>query len=107
MSSSELNPIESQLTNNTTTAEIHEIPSLPRSESNVSTNAGSEFREEQRILRMISNRELARRSRQRKMRHLEELREELNRLRLENQHLKNRLTWLVYQCRIQGHSKHI
>ncbi|KAL7596812.1 hypothetical protein Lser_V15G31132 [Lactuca serriola] len=88
-------------------AEIHGIPSHPRLEPDMSTNIGSDVNEERRNLRMVSNRELARRSRQRKMRHLEELREELNRLRLENQHLKNRLTWLVHQCRIQGHSKHI
>ncbi|XP_004498959.1 basic leucine zipper 4 [Cicer arietinum] len=46
---------------------------------------------ERKLRRMQSNRESARRSRWRKKRHVENLTSDLNRLRLENRELKNRL----------------
>lgn len=54
--------------------------------------------EERRIRRMISNRESARRSRMRKQRHLEDLRNRADRLRLENQELKNRVGVVTRHC---------
>nr|QEO19219.1 putative bZIP transcription factor 11-like isoform X1 [Cymbidium ensifolium] len=52
--------------------------------------------EERRMKRMISNRESARRSRMRKQRHLEGLRNQLNRLKSENQDLLNRIGAVVH-----------
>ncbi|KAK6287724.1 hypothetical protein POUND7_013903 [Theobroma cacao] len=47
---------------------------------------------------MISNRESARRSRMRKQKHLENLRNQVNRLRIENRELTNRLRFVLYHC---------
>ncbi|KAI3689092.1 hypothetical protein L2E82_47040 [Cichorium intybus] len=94
MMSCELDPVEYQLT----TTEIHEIISLIRPDFNSNSNSGSGSNES-RDTRKISNRESARRSRQRKKRHMEELTDQLNQLRFQNRDLKNRLTWLVNQCR--------
>lgn len=85
MTSCELNPVE-----------IHEMLSLL--ESDLHFNSGSGSSDQPRLARMISNRESAKRSRQRKKRHLEELNHQLNQLRHTNQHLKNRLNWLLHQC---------
>ncbi|WOL07826.1 hypothetical protein Cni_G16575 [Canna indica] len=54
--------------------------------------------ERRRLRRMISNRESARRSRARKQRHLEELRSQAGRLRLENRDLVVRLGGLIQRC---------
>ncbi|XVF17489.1 hypothetical protein REPUB_Repub10bG0127100 [Reevesia pubescens] len=54
--------------------------------------------DERKRRRMISNRESARRSRMRKQKHLENLRNQVNRLRLENRELTNRLRLVLYHC---------
>ncbi|KAE8671479.1 putative DUF26 domain-containing protein 2 precursor [Hibiscus syriacus] len=54
--------------------------------------------DERKRRRMISNRESARRSRMRKQKHLENLRNQANRLRMENRQLTNRLRFLLYHC---------
>lgn len=51
---------------------------------------------ERKLRRMESNRESAKRSRWRKKRHLENVTHELNRLRIENRELKNRLGLTVH-----------
>ncbi|KAL4566161.1 hypothetical protein LXL04_030271 [Taraxacum kok-saghyz] len=80
-----------------TTTEIHDILSLLRPDHHSAIDSGTSSNEPKRV-RMISNRESAKRSRQRKKRHLEELTDQLNHLRHQNQDLKNRLTWFMYQC---------
>ncbi|KAK7351244.1 hypothetical protein VNO77_10543 [Canavalia gladiata] len=52
--------------------------------------------EERKFRRMQSNRESARRSRYRKKKHLENLTSQLNRLRIENRELKNRLALTMH-----------
>ncbi|KAE8665758.1 putative DUF26 domain-containing protein 2 precursor [Hibiscus syriacus] len=54
--------------------------------------------DERKRRRMISNRESARRSRMRKQKHLENLRNQVNRLRAENRELTNRLRSVLYHC---------
>ncbi|XP_020229626.1 bZIP transcription factor 2 [Cajanus cajan] len=54
--------------------------------------------EERKRRRMISNRESARRSRMRKQRHLENLRNQLSKCRVENRELSNRLQFVVHHC---------
>ncbi|KAL4354488.1 hypothetical protein GQ457_06G044070 [Hibiscus cannabinus] len=54
--------------------------------------------DERKRRRMISNRESARRSRMRKQKHLENLRNQVNRLRVENRELTNRLRSVMYHC---------
>lgn len=56
--------------------------------------------DERKYRRMLSNRESARRSRWRKKRHLENLSSQVNRLRLENRNLKNRLGLVARQCHV-------
>lgn len=52
--------------------------------------------DERKQRRMLSNRESARRSRMRKQRHLENLRSQLNRLKMENRELTNRLQFVLF-----------
>ncbi|GAB4852396.1 hypothetical protein Ancab_016588 [Ancistrocladus abbreviatus] len=73
----------------------------------VNSNSGSEDRnrvvceiDERKLRRMISNRESARRSRWRKKRHLENLTNRVNRLKVENREFKNRLGLVTYQTRV-------
>ncbi|KAF4375179.1 hypothetical protein CsatB_024117 [Cannabis sativa] len=56
--------------------------------------------EERKRRRMISNRESARRSRMRKQKHLENLRNEVNRLRVENREVTNRLRFVLYHLQL-------
>lgn len=65
-------------------------PSSPGSGSQGSNRAVYSTRE-RKIRRMQSNRESARRSRWRKKRHIENLNNDVNRLKMENRELKNRL----------------
>ncbi|XP_027903819.1 basic leucine zipper 4-like [Vigna unguiculata] len=53
--------------------------------------------EERKLRRMQSNRESARRSRYRKKKHLENLSSQLNRLRIQNRFLKNRVASTMHQ----------
>ncbi|KAG4933346.1 hypothetical protein AAZX31_17G153800 [Glycine max] len=67
-----------------------------KSEPNQHVSASSTAMEERKRRRMISNRESARRSRMRKQRHLENLRNQLNKCRVENRELSNRLQFVLH-----------
>ncbi|KAL9341263.1 hypothetical protein Peur_067482 [Populus x canadensis] len=54
--------------------------------------------DERKRRRMVSNRESARRSRMRKQKHMDNLRNQGNRLRVENRELTNRLRIVLYHC---------
>ncbi|KAI3874301.1 hypothetical protein MKW92_013499 [Papaver armeniacum] len=56
--------------------------------------------DERRKRRMISNRESARRSRMRKERHLQDLRNQMNRMKIENQDLANRLAFINHSNQV-------
>ncbi|XP_022870900.1 basic leucine zipper 4 [Olea europaea var. sylvestris] len=84
--------------------EIHELFSLFQSEPPVHSTSGSQTihtnnsaEETRKRKRMISNRESARRSRWRKKMQLENLIVEVNRLKLVNQELKNRLCTIKHE----------
>ncbi|OWM82080.1 basic leucine zipper 4-like [Punica granatum] len=62
------------------------------------TGTTSSIMDERKRRRMISNRESARRSRMRKQKHLENLRNQVNRLRIENRELTNKLRFVLYHC---------
>ncbi|KAK7321626.1 hypothetical protein VNO77_32452 [Canavalia gladiata] len=85
-----------------TPSEIEELfslinhPASPRSGSEGSNRAVYSTYE-RRLRRMQSNRESAKRSRWRKKRHLENLTNQLNRQRIENRELKNRLCLIMHQ----------
>lgn len=92
--------------------EIHELLSFVHSESPVNSESpinstsGSETGRtvysvnERKRRRMVSNRESARRSRLRKKMHLENVTNEVDRLKSENRELKNRLCLFSHQCQI-------
>lgn len=70
-----------------------------------SSNSGSDDPtvvddERKRIRRMISNRESARRSRMRKQKHMEDLRNEVNRLKFENRDMMNQLRLFTHHSQI-------
>ncbi|XVF59225.1 hypothetical protein PTKIN_Ptkin07bG0258600 [Pterospermum kingtungense] len=74
-------------------------------QNQINSNSGSDepnqpvsIIDERKRRRMISNRESARRSRMRKQKHLENLRNQVNRLRVENRELTNRLRFVLYHC---------
>ncbi|KAK4260213.1 hypothetical protein QN277_003359 [Acacia crassicarpa] len=56
----------------------------------------SSILDERRRRRMLSNRESARRSRMRKQKHLENLRFQVNRFKIQNRELSNRLQFLLH-----------
>ncbi|XP_059624032.1 bZIP transcription factor RISBZ4-like [Cornus florida] len=58
--------------------------------------------DERKRRRMISNRESARRSRMRKQKHLENLRTQVNRLRIGNRELTNRFRLVTQHCHLVG-----
>ncbi|OIT35386.1 PREDICTED: G-box-binding factor 1-like [Nicotiana attenuata] len=70
--------------------------------NNDSPNSGSDisFINERKRKRMISNRESARRSRMRKQKHVENLRNQANRLKVENRDLKNRVHLVTNHCQL-------
>ncbi|XP_043708987.1 basic leucine zipper 4-like [Telopea speciosissima] len=70
----------------------------PSNQPPVSFSASAVDERKQR--RMISNRESARRSRMRKQRHLEGLRNQMNRLRTENREIANRLGFVNHHCHL-------
>ncbi|XP_044512064.1 basic leucine zipper 4-like [Mangifera indica] len=87
--------------------EVEELLSLLSSEDSGTPNSGSEGSnreaytvDEKKRRRMISNRESARRSRWRKKRHLENLTEELNQLKVQNRELKTKLSWALSKSQL-------
>ncbi|KAL8096261.1 hypothetical protein AgCh_037282 [Apium graveolens] len=68
--------------------------------SSSDTNKSVYSVEERKHRRMISNRESARRSRQRRKRHLEKLVMEMNRLKCENRELKEQLCLASYHSHV-------
>lgn len=94
-----------------TTDELQELLSLDLIQSgdsvSVSPNSCSEGSSravytdnERKLRRMQSNRESARRSRWRKKRHLENLKDQVDRYRTENDELKNRLGSALHHCHV-------
>ncbi|KAL3813702.1 hypothetical protein ACJIZ3_014970 [Penstemon smallii] len=68
----------------------------PKNSSSGSDETGQVIDERKRR-RMLSNRESARRSRMRKQKHLENMRNQMNRLKIVNRELMNRLRFVVHQ----------
>ncbi|KAK9270551.1 hypothetical protein L1049_026132 [Liquidambar formosana] len=89
-----------------TASEIQELLSLFQTGNPASSNSGSDTNpsvcgvDERKRRRMLSNRESARRSRWRKKRHLENLNDQLNRMKLENREYKNRLGLAMHQFQL-------
>ncbi|XVE55722.1 hypothetical protein DITRI_Ditri03aG0181000 [Diplodiscus trichospermus] len=90
-----------------TPEELEELLSFLESDGPVSPNSGSEYLsralysvDERKQRRMISNRESAKRSRWRKKMYLENLTDEVNRLNVENQQLKKRLSLVMHQYHV-------
>jgi hypothetical protein len=70
-------------------------PTSPSSGS-ISSNRAVYSMKERKLRRMQSNRESAQRSRYKKKKHLENVANRLNRLRIENQELKNQLAFTMH-----------
>lgn len=71
-----------------------------KNSSSGSPGDSSSLIDERKRRRMISNRESARRSRMRKQKHLENLRNQVNRLRVGNRELMNRLRFVTHHCHL-------
>ncbi|KAG6767792.1 hypothetical protein POTOM_026678 [Populus tomentosa] len=78
---------------------------LGQNPDNSNSNSGSDEPnppvpaiDERKRRRMVSNRESARRSRMRKQKHMDNLRNQVNLLRVENRELTNRLRIVLYHC---------
>ncbi|KAL1195041.1 bZIP transcription factor 2 [Cardamine amara subsp. amara] len=69
--------------------------SLNRTGSNV---APTENTDERKKKRKLSNRESAKRSREKKQKHLEEMSIQLNQLKTQNRELTNQLRYVLYHC---------
>ncbi|KAI5439498.1 hypothetical protein KIW84_025046, partial [Lathyrus oleraceus] len=82
-------PTSPKLASSSGSGEPNQKPASDNSNRNI---------EDRKKRRMISNRESARRSRMRKQRHLENLRNQLNLFRVENRELKNALQFLMLHC---------
>lgn len=88
-----------------TPSDIQELLSIFQSEDPASPNSGSQGSsnravysiDERKSRRKISNRESARRSRWRKKWHLDNLKNQVNRLKIENRELKTRLAMAMHQ----------
>ncbi|KAK4352217.1 hypothetical protein RND71_027735 [Anisodus tanguticus] len=84
--------------------DIHDILSLLQTEIPAQCTSGSETTrsifslEERKRRRKMSNRESARRSRFRKKKHLDNLEDKVDRLKVENRELKNRLCVVTHHC---------
>ncbi|KAL8030113.1 hypothetical protein ABFX02_14G267300 [Erythranthe guttata] len=106
------NPVLEENHNPLAPNEIHELfslvlqseqqqqPSSNRSSSSCDTNRSIYTVEERKHRRMASNRESARRSRRRKKTHVENITNEVNRLKIENRELKNMLCVLSHDCHL-------
>ncbi|KAI3451898.1 hypothetical protein Pfo_008563 [Paulownia fortunei] len=70
------------------------------SSGSVETSPLGSIIDERKRRRMVSNRESARRSRMRKQKHLENLRTQVNRLKVGNRELMNRLRLAVHQTQL-------
>ncbi|CAN4092186.1 unnamed protein product [Withania somnifera] len=87
-------------------SDILEILSFLHTEHPVQSTSGSETTrlvsslEERKRCRRISNRESARRSRFRQKKHFDNLTDQVNRLKLENRELKNRLCVVTHHCQV-------
>ncbi|WMV16989.1 hypothetical protein MTR67_010374 [Solanum verrucosum] len=70
--------------------------------NSVHSSSGTSNRDidERKRRRMVSNRESARRSRMRKQKHLENLRNQANRLKVGNREIMNRLRLITHQCQV-------
>ncbi|XP_009361030.3 basic leucine zipper 4-like [Pyrus x bretschneideri] len=88
-----------------TTAEIQELLSLLQAGNSASPSSEGSNREvytvdERKRRRTMSNRESARRSRWRKKKHLEDMTNEVERLKIENLEMKNRLGVVAQKCHV-------
>ncbi|CAL9247002.1 unnamed protein product [Arabidopsis halleri] len=69
---------------------------IPVSAHDYGSNTGFESTDERKKKRKLSNRESAKRSREKKQKHLEEMSMQLNQLKTQNQELTNQLRYVLY-----------
>ncbi|OIV92834.1 hypothetical protein TanjilG_00968 [Lupinus angustifolius] len=90
-------PVTKPVTSSTGSDDPDQTHAKEKPDSDYS-NRGVTIVEERKRRRMVSNRESARRSRMRKQRHLENLRNQLNLFRVENRELNTQLQILLNHC---------